>query len=361
MQFSALLQDLFSVAHRYDCLQKETTFDGVFALKPIFVVGAPRSGTTLVGKILGQQTQVFSPGESHYFEDIWSRRKDLGQLKTASEISVAASRLMTIFQRYNFPDAQQFVNSCVDPLTLVQQTLDLQSGYGALYSTFMMMLAGCAGKTRICDDTPKHLYYVPDILQLFPDAKFVGCVRDPRDFLFSYRNYWRRSTESARIKALYHPVMTSMLWQSSTKASMQYSQQLGPAKMMLVQYEKLVENPEKIVRELCQFLNVEFEPDMLQIESNNSSFTQNSTGIFSTSVGRWRTGLPAEDTWWCQYLNQKYMAEFAMQQEYLNVSKIGLLGVFASTPTAFIRALKANQEKRGPLLSYLVRRLRSLS
>ncbi len=224
----------------------------------------------------------------------------------------------------------------------------------------MLALANCAGKTGVCDDTPKHLYYIPDILQLFPDAKFIGCVRDPRDFLFSYRNYWRRSTESDRIKALYHPVVTSLLWRSSTKLLLKYAQQLGPLKMLLVQYENLVKDPEKTIQEMSEFLAVDFEPEMLQIESNNSSFEQTSTGIFATSVGRWRTGLPAEDAWWCQTINQNYMADFSLPTDRLDISKTALLGTLASTPATFIGALKANKEKRGPLLGYLVRRIRAL-
>ncbi len=341
-------------------MQRESFVDRATALKPIFVVGAPRSGTTLVGKILGQHSKIHTPGETHFFEDIWSRRQEMGELKTEAEIAVAAARTMTLFQRYNFPETQKFVDSCLNSTALVQQTLDLEGGYGALYAAFMMTLANCAGKTSVCDDTPKHLFYIPDILQLFPGARFIGCVRDPRDFLFSYRNYWRRSSESDRIKALYHPIVTSMIWRSSAKSLLKYARQLGPDKMLLVQYENLVQNPEQTIQDMSNFLALGFEPEMMQIESNNSSFEQTSTGIFATSVGRWRTGLPAEDAWWCQTINQNTMADFSLQKDQLAVSKKAVLSSFASTPSAFITALNANKEKRGPLLGYLVRRMRAL-
>ncbi len=122
-------------------MHREAFVDRAIALKPIFVVGAPRSGTTLVGKILGQHPKIHSPGETHFFEDIWSRRQDLGQLKTEVELSVAVARVMTLFQRYNFPETQQFVDSCVTPAALLQQTLELGGGYGALYATFYVGLS----------------------------------------------------------------------------------------------------------------------------------------------------------------------------------------------------------------------------
>lgn len=338
----------------------QSVVDRVSALKPIFVVGAPRSGTTLIGKILGQHSQIYSPGETHFFEDVWARRKELGQLSSESEVARAVDRLMTLFQRYNFPETQAFLESCVDPTDLIQLTLEIGGGYGALYNAFSLLMTDCAGKPRICDDTPKHLFYTVDILRLLPEAKVIGLVRDPRDFLFSYRNYWRRSTESERIKALYHPVMTSMLWRSSVKALRKCALELGPSKVLLVQYESLVANPEPIVQSICTFLGVGFEMALLQVESNNSSFVQSSMGIFSTSIGRWRIGLPAEDVWWCQFLNKDYMRHFGMRTESVDVSPINLLRSVASTPAAFVRAMKVNREKRGPLMGYLVRRLRTL-
>jgi len=45
---------------------------------PIFVVGTPRSGTILTAKILGRHSHIFMPGETHFFDDIYSRRIELG-------------------------------------------------------------------------------------------------------------------------------------------------------------------------------------------------------------------------------------------------------------------------------------------
>ena len=267
---------------------------------------------------------------------------------------------MTVFQRYNFPETQKTVEACVDPETLAAKTLELGGGYDGLYTAFMITLASCAGKSRVCDDTPKHLFYLPDIFQLFPDAKFIGCIRDPRDFLHSYRNYWRRTTESKRIKALYHPVVTSMIWRSSVKLLLDYEQRFGDSQMMLVRYENLVGEPEAEVRRISDFLEVDYQACMLSVETNNSSFEQNTAGIFSTSVGRWRGNLPLEDTWWCQYINQKYMIDLEVKKEPINPSKIGLLSTLTSTPFALLRAIKANDEKRGPLPGYMARRLRAL-
>ena len=130
--------------------------------------------------------------------------------------------------------------------------------------------------------------------------------------------------------------------------------------MMLMRYEQLVENPKVEVRRMSDFLAVDFEESMLLVESNNSSFEQSTAGIFASSVGRWRENLPPEDTWWCQYINEKYFFDLDLNKELVNPSKTGLLNTLMSTPFALARAIKVNAEKRGPLPGYIVRRVRAL-
>ena len=59
---------------------------------PIFVLGMPRSGTTLTAKILGRHQKIFAlaPGETHYFHDVWSRRRELDDLQDDKNLSEAA-------------------------------------------------------------------------------------------------------------------------------------------------------------------------------------------------------------------------------------------------------------------------------
>lgn len=327
---------------------------------PIFVVGAPRSGTTLTGRILGSHPTIYAPGETHFFEDIWARRKELGPLKTRDEISNAVSRILTLYERYNFPETQARVNRFVDSAKLIEEVSSTGGGYSALYLCFFGSLFRESGKQRICDDTPKHLFYFDAIFELFPKAKAIICYRDPRDFLCSYKNYWQRSTDSKRIKALYHPILTSMVWRSSSNAAKSGQKKFSRDRIMTVKYEDIVNGPEEQVRKLCQFLQIEMNPEMLDVETHNSSFSGSSSGIFTTSVGRWVQCLDSNEAWWVQRINKNIMASVGYDLARIHPQMRSLIKDVILFPVSFLRALYANRSKRGPTLTYLRRRLQTL-
>ena len=303
---------------------------------------------------------MFSPGESHYFEDIWARRREIGNLEDPAELSLAADRVLTLFGRFSFPRTQSMVNAVVDKEALVEHTRALGGGHSALYYAFMSSLAESAGKTRFCDDTPKHLYYLHTIFSFFPDAQVIGCTRDPRDFLCSYKNYWKTMTlarERKRIEALYNPVITSLLWRSSSNALLKHVNQCCRSKMLLVQYEKLVQDPPEEVGRVCRFLGLDYSDNLIQIETHNSSFEPSSTGIFTTSVGRWRTCLRPEEIWWVQTLGRENLRALGYEAETVNPSKRALALTLMTAPLTLVKAIYVNTRRRGPLLEYVLRRL----
>jgi hypothetical protein len=327
--------------------------------KPIFVVGIPRSGTTLVSRLLGRHPQVLAAGETHYFEDIWARRRELGLLADQSELSKAAGRLLTVFGRFNQP-GQALVDRVLNERLIIERALDNGGGYDGTYLAFTDLLAESQGKQRYCDDTPKHLFYLETIFSFFPQAKVIACVRDPRDFLCSYKNFWRRSKDPDRIKALYHPIVTSMLWRSSAKRMLHSPFVNQAEKLLQIRYETLVEEPERQMRRMCDFVDLDYDESLLRIDSHNSAFDQEAAGIYRGAVGRWSDCLDPEEVWCAQALNRSYMPAAGYEPTGVSVSQTRLFRILFSTPTALIRALKANADRRGPLLTYMVRRLAGL-
>lgn len=327
---------------------------------PIFVVGAPRSGTTLTAAVLGRHPAILSLGETHFYEDVWSRRRSLGDLRQPATVDQAVDRVMTLFGRFNFPAAQSVVAATLTPPALAARTLTLGGGYAALYQAFMGLLTQAADRQRCCDDTPKHLFYLPTIFEHFPRAQVIACVRDPRDFLCSYRNYWRRSTESERVRALYHPILTSLVWRASANAILQYQAQFDASRLHVLIYESLVTAPETTVRGLCNFLDIPWSQTLLAVDSHNSSFAGAGPGIYTTSVGRWRDCLAPAELWWGQRLAGSSLTAFGYRPEVVRAPAHALAAVALSTPLALGRALAANRHKRGPLGLYLARRLATL-
>jgi hypothetical protein len=332
-------------------------------MTPWFVVGAPRSGTTLIAAILARHPHIFAPapGETHFFHDMWIRKKKFGTLEDDEELSRAADYLLTIFDRWDNPKAQKIVNITITKEVLLNRARSLGKGYAALYYAFTSILAESVGKKYYCDDTPKHLFYLHTIFDLFPHAKVIGCIRDPRDFLASYKHYWRKVIDSRRIKELYHPVITSLLWRGSSNVLLNHANKCCRDRLIVVRYESLVQKPKVEVDRICRFLGFEYSDDMLSIESHNSSFEDpTSYGIFTTSMGRWKTVLNPEEIWCVQTLNRGNMRSLHYESKAVNPSKKDLLLTLLGTPVAFAKAIKANSARTGPLVQYVLRRLFSL-
>lgn len=325
---------------------------------PVFIVGTPRSGTTLTARILGRHSRLFMPGEVHFFEDVFARRKELGDPGDPGSRRAILERLLSLFGRYNEPTDQQRVDALFSDPERRDELEAACVNYRELFSAFMEIQAGSEGKVRWGNNAPRDLFSVDEILTFYPDAKIIVCVRDVRDFLVSYRDKWMATSqeEAVRLRRLYHPVITTLLWKSSMKRFLELRNTLPEARLFELRYEDLVASPEATVKRICTFLEEPFEEAMLRIESNNSSAGERRKGIFDASVGRWREGLSPEDAQIGQMLAREELAFFGYPLERLRANPAKVAGSFLSTPWRLIHALRANQVKRGPLLPYLLRR-----
>lgn len=338
--------------------------------KVIFVVGSPRSGTTLMAQVLGRHSSVLAPapGETWYFEDIWSRREQFGNLDSLASLRPVAQRILTNFARFDGPEAQAIVDRHIGLEELIALALKHGGGYKGLYSAMTSMMAAGEGKTIFCDDTPRHLFFLDTILEMFSDARVICMIRDPRDFLASYKNMQairrldEKSDERRRITELYHPVQTSLLWLASARLIRKFTtSKVYNNRVRVVRYEDLVTEPSVVLTKLCAFLEIPFEQNLLNVTANNSSFGQTAQpGIFSNSLGRWQDSLSPSEAWWVQRLTHSALKDFGYDSEPILVPLHQLIKTLMSSPFALVRALRANQKKRGPLLGYVFSRAKAL-
>ena len=326
---------------------------------PIFVVGTPRSGTTLTARILGRHSGLFMPGETHFFDDIYARRQELGAPCDTQASAAIAARLSTLYERFNEPDDQQRIQALGGDPALRQMLGTSCRTYGEVLSRFMnFQMRQHPTKVRWGNNVPKDLFYVKDILTFYPEAKFVICVRDIRDFLYSYQHQWTKSSPEhiERLKKLYHPILTSLLWKAAMK-QIRLAQTLVPLdNLLIIRYEDLAAQPEATIHTLCQFLKEPYEDEMLQVGANNSSFGVQDQGIFSTSIQRWRQHLSPEQVYIAERAAQPELEQLGYQVAEVRPNPLKLLGIAASFPYALCRALHANRSVRGPILPYLKRR-----
>lgn len=331
---------------------------------PIFVVGTPRSGTTLIARILGKHSRIYMPEETPFFHDIYSRRGCfLGELTVGAVRRGVADNLLSLHAKYNSPGTQHLVKKVFSDKAVLHQLYEDCDSYKSMFSFFMAQLAGNEGKTRWGNNVPNDIFYIDEIMSLYPNAIILICVRDIRDFLVSYKEKWRRSTgaNAERLKNLYHPLLTTLLWKSSMRLIPEVLSKVPEGNAMLVKYEDLTTNPQEILQSICQTLGEEFESDMLNIETNNSSTLTQQRGIFASSVGRWKTSLDPAEATIAQWFARKELLELGYGMEQLPISFGKAAGILASFPFAAVRAVFANRNRRASLVPYLIRRLSSRS
>ncbi len=332
------------------------------ANSPIFIVGTPRSGTTLTARILDKHSSIFIPGETHFFDDIWARRKELGREFDQSCRFKILERLKTLYGRYNESDDQARVAFLLDDMQVRDNLSNNWNSYTDVFSSFMEMQMLHEGKKRWGNNTPRDIFHVQTIMDFFPQAKIIVCVRDVRDFLLSYQGKWRATApeEGERLKKLYHPVITSLLWKSSMKLLPGIKESVPRQNLHIVRYEDLVTDPVNTVKEICAKIGEDFEQDMLNVETYGSSHGNMGQGIFSSSIGRWKTQLSQEEIWIAQEICQTQMKELGYELYQTKKDSLKILGHFANSPLALFRGLYANRHKRGPLMPYLFFRLAAI-
>ncbi len=298
----------------------------------IFVVGNSRSGTTMMGRILGGHRDVFTFNELHFFEQLWNPTHEPEPIDRKAACGLAA-RLLTI-QRdgyYTQKDPSQYHKEAAQIIDGIDGPLDPP----AVFSAFVDHECALHNKSIACDQTPRNLYYLQELLELLPEARFVVMVRDPRDVLLSQKNRWKRRRLGAkgtpwwnalRTWAGYHPITISMLWRSGVAAGDRFADH---ERVFVLRFEDLLNDPEAQLKRVCEVVGLEYDPSTLDVPRVGSSHQQDrptERGLDAKAAGRWRDGglTPAELAL-CQKLTGQHMARHGYTLEPIKAPVVVLL------------------------------------
>jgi len=298
-------------------------------LRPLFVVGAPRTGTTLVRDILNRHPQVHLFDEVHFFERIWDERARWGDLSDAVSRRQAIDRLRSVVQEFG---SDQEVAGVLNPDAFMERMQREGGGYRGLLAALLKTGAELHGAIVWGDSSPQDVLYLPQIFEWFPDARVIALVRDPRDFLSSYKNYHRRGVSSYRER--YNPLTNSILWRSSMTAVLESARQSWGAGVLRMRYEDLVRDPEAQVRRLCAHAGIHYDPALLDVPRSNSSFTPDAEtgakrGISAGSVDRWKTALTPTEIWIAERVTGRCMHEFGYERSNSAAARPSLIELMA--------------------------------
>ncbi len=213
---------------------------------PVFIVGVPRSGTSLTEEILASHPDVHGAGELDELNEIasemWGRSQEA--------LDAAAACYLTRLRELS-------AESCPDAL-------------------------------RVTDKMPHNFLHLGLAAQLFPGARVVHCVRDPLDAGFSCftRNFHASHDYATNLGSIGVFIRTHEQLMRHWKAAL-------PLPIHELRYEDLVANPERVSRELIEFCGLDWDPAVLRFHESHrpvrtASYAQVRQPIYKTAVGRAR-------------------------------------------------------------------------
>lgn len=227
---------------------------------PIFIVGMPRSGTTLMRSILSSHPNIAIAPETHYCNHF------MHQVETAGHSDAAAFKSLWRI----FSESDRFKDLGIDPAVVEQRVY--QSGDFSLSNTFTLVLREYArqqARERWGEKTPHHYMYIRELLSWFPEARILVMVRDPRAVCSSMlRVPWRKwggrgigSLEPRGLKRARRASLDAVRWQLHIDDLRE--RWARDPRVKVVRYESLVQAPSDVVRQVCEFVNEHFVETML--------------------------------------------------------------------------------------------------
>lgn len=224
--------------------------------RPIFIVGMPRSGTSLVEQILASHPQVTGGGELPQITSL------AGQVQGATGSSEKYPR-------------------CVKSLT--QTHLDQMA---KVYSAKLDTISKDAH--RITDKTPTNFLHLGLIAQALPNARVIHCRRDP------LATCWSCYTHHFVGRHDYSYDLTHLgLYHRQYQRLMRHWQEVLSLPVLDLHYEQLIGDPEPVMRSLIDFCGLEWDDACLRFHENtrpmpSASYDQVRRPIYTTSIDRWR-------------------------------------------------------------------------
>lgn len=334
----------------------------------IFVVGSSRSRTTMMGRILNRHPEVYTFHELHFFEEMWSPESE-AVFYERKEAERVMARLLSLERGEGYlgstnPDAfLEEAHRRLDTQGLSVPLFPLE-----VYRAFLFGEAKEAGASIPCEQTPRNSYYVGEILEHFPDARVVHMVRDPRDVLLSQKRKWKRHflgatniplTEALRSWFNYHPITISRLWRSSVETVQAYRDH---PRVLAVHFEDILDDSEATVRDICQFVGIEYEKEMLavrQVGSSNQQDRPEERGIDKNRSGNWREGgLTETEVFWCQKLTSGTLEALPYSTEEVHPNPLALALSSVYFPLKLGVAFLLNLSRMNSIVDTLRRRLR---
>lgn len=272
---------------------------------PIFIVGSPRSGTTLLRYILTSHPRIYIPPESYFFHRFFSSDP---QRPVPPEKAVEVMASICTYEPF-FAD---WKGERPNPELFVSMLPDTRPA--AIICALYTLYARQYGAERWGDKTPIYVEQIDKISALFPEGKFIHIIRDGRDVAVSMRKAYRNA------RYFYMDIYYAAAnWKDRLARARKMGDLIGPERYLEIRYEDLVSNMEESICNICGFIGEVYHPAMLEPQLV-AARSHHSTGIHSSTrqpptdshIGHWQKEMSPAD----QRLFQSVAGDILEQNKY---------------------------------------------
>lgn len=239
----------------------------------LFIVGAPRSGTTLLRAMLNRHSRIGLCDETFYFYWVAQRQQVFGDL---------ADRCRRIRAVDRFLETRRVARLGLDLAALRVRLHEEAIGYPEFFAALLRFYAESHGKAIGGEKTPQHALVAPTLLDWYPEARLIHLVRDPRDVVASLKRMpWGAGSRLGDART----------WRDCVAGAEACA---ADPRFRRVRYEDLIARPQAELERLCAFLGVAFEPALLAASGQKSDrwwFDRAQGALETTRVERWRSEL----------------------------------------------------------------------
>jgi hypothetical protein len=302
----------------------------------IFIVGCNRTGTTLLRQILNKSRRIAIAPETHFLRrfssvGVGKRLEKMGALSDNRNV-IRLIDFMYSGREVCGSAYWEWLRKNVDRQMFEEWLLSSDRSDSSIFSLLMQVYAD---KTKertensliLGEKTPTHFYYVPTLLKWFPQAKVIHTFRDPRAIIVSkLKKVKERGREGPKIKFSALPgwlldpfidpievLHMTKAWFDAARLHIQYEQSY-PRSYRLLRFEDLITEPERQIKQICDFLEIPFEREMLEeiyvVGSSYQSRRRGANGFDQRTLERWKDHINPLIRAWFSILGRKHLRRF---------------------------------------------------
>lgn len=263
--------------------------------KIIFIIGLPRSGSTLWNNIISQNSEILCMPEIHFLHPF---RKDfrnffknnIGNLDDNSNIMKMIDLILSdrIIKGIDGPFwKNQFVKKLDGKefrIELFNRIASTDKSLRSIFNCIIEVIMSKYGFTQCCVKFPVYPNFIPLLIDWYPNCKIIHITRDPRAIAISKTNDPRGANELNKkypiLKPLIRKIMILYVIVQYIWTSFLYQKYKGFKSYRLFRYEDLLYDPVKTVKDLCKFIDIPYHSSMIDLEkSNRLSQPSSITGV----------------------------------------------------------------------------------